>query len=95
MPFPDATQGLSSLQDWGEDSGLPSSRSQCSPPPPTAVCPRLGRSPSRVPCAACTPRRSQGAGLRGDVTEERAAPALCFWPLREHTGWVWWGRRGG
>lgn len=41
-------------------------------------CPRLGRSPSRVPCAACTTRWSQGAGLRGDVTEQRAAPALCY-----------------
>lgn len=50
-------------------------------------CGRLGRSPSRVPCSACTPSQCQGAGLRDDVTEQPATPAPCVWPLREHAGW--------
>lgn len=50
------------------------SRSHC---PASRFGLRLRRTPSRVPCASCTPRWLQGAGLRDDATEQCSAPALC------------------
>lgn len=84
MLLPGAAQGLSSFWDWGEDPGLPSSWSQC---PAPRFCGRLGRSPSRVPCSACTPSPPQGAGPR-TMSLSNLQPRL---PASSHCG----NTRGG